>query len=127
MAVQIELFVDPARRLSIDEIELGEVFLSVDENLSQGVPVHVFGRNSGNSTVRDFAVSAEGEGAEVVQLAVERNGEPGVWAAPGESIHVVEYLGSGDEFSFWVRGLFSQEDSEKEYEFEIIFQGVAIG
>lgn len=127
MAAEIAIFADPGHEFQLDEVGLGEVVEPYGESFTKGEAVRIFGRNIGSSTLRDFAVEMAGPGAEKVQLAIDTEDGPGVWADAGQSIYLADYLGKDDDFSFWARAVFTFDDHEGTYHFDFHFRGVAIG
>lgn len=127
MPANVTLYTDAAREVPAGDITLGEMTLPYDQSFVDGEPQQMFAKNTGTTTLRDFAVALDGEGAKSVQLARDEGDRPGVWAAPGESILTPKFIGPGEEFSFWARGQFSIEDHEGEVDFEFVFRGVSVG
>jgi len=110
----------------LDTIELSDV--EDGANFASGLARRVTGVNNGTTNLRDISVTTDGEGAGFVQLARDENGEPGVWAAVGESIVAHEgTLFKGAEFAFWARGIFKFEDREGRYPLEFVLRGTSIG
>jgi hypothetical protein len=107
-----------------DPVELSEV--DIDGNLSEGEPERFTLRNAGGSMIREITVGLDGPGRQNVQLAVDEDEGPGVWAAPGEEILVFQgALPPGEEVAFWSRGIYSPEDSEGGLEFDFLLGTVA--
>lgn len=127
MAAEIALYTDPDREFEITELALSEVQEPYSTSLTEGEPVQIYGRNVGDSTLRDLALYLSGEGSDKVQLAVDRDGEPGVWAAEGQSVALRAISAPGDDFSFWARAIFKLTDREGAYGFDFHFRGIAIG
>jgi hypothetical protein len=127
MAAEIRLFLDEERTESVGEIELADVQLPLQEKISTGEPVRIYGRNTGSTTLKDFSIGADGDGKSAVQFAVDRDGDPGVWASPGEEILIADFIGPREDFTFWARGIFIEEDREGDHEFDFLFRGTSVG
>lgn len=108
-------------------LALGDVLASSEEGVFQGDPKRLRIANNGDTTMREISVSVDGP-SEVVQLARDEDGQPGVWASPGESIVATEdHMKPGDSCSFWARALFSMEDREGTYNFDFVLRGTSVG
>lgn len=119
MAAKIDL-------LNPDELTLTD--MEIIEGEPYGRPVRIKCVNSGDTKMRDVYALVRGEGAEHIQLARDERDEPGIWAAPGESVIVSkDIIYAGEEFSFWARGVFEFEDREGHYPFEFVIQSRSIG
>lgn len=129
MSAGITLFSDPARERPVERIELGEIVAPEEFNdLLYGEPVPVFGRNTGDTHIRDLQAHLAGEGVDMVQLAPDDENLPGVWAAVGMPIWVSQQtIYMGDNFRFWARGVFSPEDAETDLHFKVVFKGLSTG
>jgi hypothetical protein len=110
-----------------DRIELAEAYQPIEESFAEGKPVKIIGANTGTTLIRDLQIGLAGEGANNVQLAIDREDSPGVWASEGQGIYAADMLRPGDRFSFWSRGMFSMDDMEGERTFEFVFKGTSIG
>jgi hypothetical protein len=125
MPARLTLF-DTESNEPLDTIILGEI--EEGANFAAGKPIRVGGLNTGDTHMRDISISATGEGANFVQLARDEDGEPGVWAAVGQSIMAHEgTLFRREEFAFWARGIFKFEDREGRYPLEFVIRGTSIG
>src|SRR4051794_30275582 len=116
MPASVSLFTDAqfSERVDVDvQLSLGEVTIGTDFN--HGEPRQIFGANDGDTLLRDIEITAQGDGAQFVQLA---RGEQGDWF---DQIKVADRLAPGERFSFWARALFSLEDREgvKPFTFDI--------
>lgn len=108
------------------DISLGEVLIR--EGLGEGEPVRVMAVNDGTVALREISVHVSDEGADFAQLAVDNDGEPGVWAAPGESISLSEgTLFPGEELTFWSRAIYDAEHLEGLKEFSFVTEATSIG
>ena len=127
MPAAVELFSDealtnPLHRVQLSELEIG--------NVAEGEPQKVFACNTGNTVLKEVKVFVEGEGAKYIQMANDDNDHPGIWAAAGDSIIISNDIKSfwpTEVFEFWVRPLFTLEDSEGVYDFEFVIRGKSIG
>lgn len=123
MPAEIQLFADEAHSVPHDG-HLGET----DVALGEGEARPIFGCNTGTTVVREVAFALDGEGAMHVQLAVDDNGKPGVWAMPGESVIPVEgEFHPGQGFVVWAKPIYAFSDHEGEYEFNFLVTGVSVG
>lgn len=129
MPADISLFLDSQRSTPLPVVALGEVIAPESgADLAEGEPIQVYGRNSGTTNLRGMSVHLDGEGGGLVQLARDIDGEPGVWAAPGESIIIDEgTLFRDAEFSFWARGVYSVETAEGRMPVILRFKALSIG
>jgi hypothetical protein len=127
VAGEVALFADSQREFGITEVTLGEVQEPYGATVTEGQPIRIYGRNIGSSTLRDLSVGVEGDAADKIQLAVNLEDAPGVWAAEGQPIYVAEYIGKDEDFDFWARAVFNMEDRAGSYTFDFRFSGVAIG
>lgn len=126
MAAEVRFYSDPDHTVLFDAVRLTDVTLS--ENIAQGDPVPIYGVNIGDTMLRDLTVALTGDGAAFVQLAVDVDGEPGVWAETGQSIMVAAgNLPSTNPFQFWARGVYTLEDREGSYDFDFLISGTSIG
>lgn len=124
---QINLYRDEERSDRLEMVSLGQTQMGVNEDFLEGDSIRLFGRNDSKVTIKDLVVAVAGDDKPSVQLAVDRDGEPGVWTAPGESIFLAEFLGPKEQFSFWARATYTMEDRVGDREFEFSLQGIAIG
>lgn len=117
-----ENYLEPFDVVTLSDVEIRE------GDIGEGRANRVFARNIGDTVVRDITVGLKGEGAQFVQLAQDVDGQPNVWAAPGESIQGHQgSLYRQDGFSFWARGIFSLEDREDVYDFSFTIRGISTG
>ena len=123
----LTLFLTEERDEPIPVVALGEVLAPKEiTDVAEGEPIKVFGRNDGDTNIRELAIYLEGEGARNCQLARDESGAPGIWAAPGESVMIEPgTLYAGNDFEFWLRGVFHADDSEGTKPFDVIFRGVS--
>jgi hypothetical protein len=129
MSAELTIYNDPAREVRVERIELREIVAPEEFNdLLYGEPVPVYGRNTGDTHIRELQAHLAGEGTEMVQLAPDDEGLPGVWAAVGMPIWVAQKtVYKGDNFRFWARGVFSPEDAETDLYFKVVFKGLSTG
>lgn len=129
MPANLTMYEDPAREVEMVRLDLGEVVSpEVFDDLLYGQPVPVYGRNTGDTHIRELQAHLDGQGIENVQLAPDDEGLPGVWAAVGQPIYVTQdTVYKGDNFRFWARGVFGPDDAEAEHNFQIIFKGTSTG
>jgi hypothetical protein len=83
--------------------------------------------NTGTTIFLDVSVLVAGPGASRITLAVDRDGEPGVWTELGRSIALSDTLRPGESARFWAQARFASEDVELEYpfSFSIAAQSIA--
>jgi len=129
MGAQISIYSDPARENQIEMIELAEVVAPEEfDDLLFSAPMPIYGRNTGDTHIRELQVHLKGDGIEQIQLAEDVEGEPGVWAQPGMPIWVTQQtVYRGDNFRFWARGVYGPEDAETDLQFSIVFKGLSTG
>jgi hypothetical protein len=127
VSAALSFYADPTETVPLGEIELADVWVGIDEETGLGDPKAIFGRNTGNTKLREVTVGLDGDGGEAVQLAVDENGSPGLWAAPGEGIRVAEQLGPDEQFMFWSRAQFDFGAAEGEIDFEFVFSAYSVG
>lgn len=129
MSAGLTIYSDPARDIPVERIELGEIVAPEQfEDLLYGEPVPIYGRNTGNTHIRELQAHLDGEGVNMVQLSPDDEGLPGVWAAVGMPIYVAQStIYKGDNFRFWARGVFSPEDAEMDVNFKVVFKGLSTG
>lgn len=128
MPADIKLYEDSRLTRIIDDgADISRVEL--DENKpGSGEPRRLYVVNAGDTTLRALTVDIEGEGADTVQLAIDEAGEPGIWAAAGESILLASRtVPVGKVYSFWARAVFSFDDREGKYPFKFAIKAVSIG
>jgi hypothetical protein len=127
MPAKVNLFADEQRDKPLNVITLTEVVAPEgQESLLEGEARQIFGVNAGTTTLRTLSVHLVDEGRDNVQLARDEGDEPGVWAAPGESVSIsTEPIRAGGTFSFWIRGVFAPDDAEDEREFRLSFKGIS--
>ena len=129
MSASLTIYSDPAREMPVERIELGEIVAPEKfEDMLYGQPIPVYGRNTGNTHVRELQAHLAGEGTDMVQLAPDDEGAPGVWADVGMPIWVTQTtIYKGDNFRFWARGVFGPEDAEKDVHFKVVLKGLSTG
>lgn len=128
MPAKVDLYADPTCETPLQSVQLSEV--EIDGDVGEGAPQKVYAINSGDTILRDISVFVTGEGAQYVQMARDSDGEPDIWAAPGESILASEgskSLWPKEIFEFWVRPLFTLDDREGVFDFEFVVRGKSIG
>ena len=122
MPVEISFFKDEAFQDQIYNVHLTDT--DITDGVGIGEPTPIYALNSGDTRLRGLFVGLAGDGAELVQLAQDQEGEPGVWAAPGESIIIdSETIFPKEHFVFWMRAMFDLEDREGEYPFSFVITG----
>jgi hypothetical protein len=129
MAAEISLYLDSERTELVPLVHLHSVIApEIFSDLIEGAPLHVFGRNTGTTQLRNLRLGLSGEHMRSVQLARDEGGSPGVWAAPGESIVVnSETVYVDGDFDFWARGVYNPTDAEGLSEFMFVFQALSVG
>lgn len=124
--MSFELYVDDERVSEDSPIQLGEIIAPEErDDIFSGEPLHMRGRWLGETDLRDISVSLRGEGASNVQIATDVGGEPGVWAAPGESILIDSSSVEDGTFSFWSRGLYALDDHEGRRDLEFVLKAIS--
>lgn len=126
MPAQITFYSNLDQSAELEKLHLGEV-QEPEDGIAYGMPVQVFGKNSGDTNLREISVYIEGEGKLNVQLARDESGQSGVWADAGQSIILNKgTVFSGESFSFWARGLYHANDAEGTKPMSIIFNAVSV-
>src|SRR6059058_5466835 len=110
MSARLRFVTNSSGGLRLSEMEVGD-------ELEFGRPERSTIVNDGDTRVVDISVDLEGDGSQLVQLAVESGDEPGVWAEAGRGIRLAERLDPGESASFWARARFGPDDMEGSYEF----------
>ena len=112
-----------------DAVLLGEIIApSSPDEIGAGQPVRVLVRNTGDTRLRDISIDIEGNIGPFIQLAVDQDGEPGIWADAGRGIAArSEKLDPGEEFHFWARGVYSLHDVEGKYQGEFSLKAISVG
>ena len=88
MAAEVQLYhdsemSDPVERITLADFEIED---SDEETLDEGQPIKIYAFNTGDTVLREMSIHVDGDGANFIKLSVDKDGEPGVWAAAGESI-----------------------------------------
>lgn len=118
---------DPVERIALADFEIEDVDGGV--SLGEGEPIKIYAFNTGDTVLRNMSVHVDGEGSKFIQLSRDIEGEPGVWAAPGESIFATqsESIFPEESFEFWARPSFGAEDREGIFDFDFVIRGKSIG
>src|SRR5689334_10681883 len=121
MAAQLNFYLDRELTNPItDELKLTDTEIP-DKESGVGEPVQIYCENSGDTILRQIKVYVDGEGVKIVQLAIDDEDTPGVWAAPGESILVrEESLMPLSVCSFWARPIYDSAHDEGQYPVKFI-------
>lgn len=131
MPAEVQLYHDaemtePVERIALADFEISQTDDAV--SLGEGEPIKIYAFNTGDTVLRSMSVHVDGEGSEYIQLSRDIDGEPGVWAAPGESIFATqtESIFPDESFQFWARPSFSIDDREGVFDFDFIIRGKSI-
>jgi len=129
MPASLGLFLDPERQNPLPVLSLAEIIAPESpDDLVEGEPLKIYAANTGDTNLRDVSLHLDGDGAENVQLAVDLDGQPGLWAAPGESIFIArQTIFRSDTFEFWMRGVYHPDDAEGRRKFTLRFRAVSVG
>lgn len=131
MPAEVQLYHDaemtePVERIALADFEISQTDDAV--SLGEGEPIKIYAFNTGDTVLRSMSVHVDGEGSEYIQLSRDIDGEPGVWAAPGESIFATqtESIFPDESFQFWARPSFGVEDREGVFDFDFVIRGKSI-
>jgi hypothetical protein len=134
MPAEVQLYHDaemlnPVERITLADFELDEVYDDDEVFLGEGQPIKIYAFNTGDTVLREMSVHVDGDGAGFIQLSVDNDGEPGVWAAAGESIFATssQSIFPDESFEFWARPLFTSGDREGTFDFDFLIKGKSIG
>jgi hypothetical protein len=122
MPADVNFFADKERTQPFGMVALGQV--TVDDGLKIGDACPIYGKNTGDTKILELAVEVSGEGAKHIQLAVDNDGEPDVWAVSDNGI-IIGDVESGEDFVFWARAQYNFEDIEGIYDFDFVLRGVS--
>lgn len=136
MPAEVQLFHDefmeyPVERISLADFDLGDVAPGDGDGVSlgEGEAIKIYAFNTGDTILREMSVHVDGNGANFIQLSRDNDGEPGVWAAAGQSIFATqkESVFPSESFEFWARPTFGVEDREGVFDFDFVIRGKSIG
>lgn len=134
MPAEVQLYhdsemTDPVERITLADFEIDDSFDDEDRPLGDGEPMKIYAFNTGDTVLREMSVHVDGDGADFIQLSVDDNGEPGVWAAAGESIFATSNnsIFPNESFQFWARPSFNVDDREGIFDFDFVIRGKSIG
>lgn len=134
MSAEVQLFhdsemSDPVERITLADFEIEDSFDDDDYSLGEGQPIKIYAFNTGDTVLREMSVHVDGDGANFIQLSVDNDGEPGVWAAAGESIFATssKSIFPNESFEFWAKPSFNVDDREGIFNFDFIIRGKSIG
>lgn len=136
MAAEVQLYHDefmeyPVERITLADFDIGDIEPgeSEDVSLGEGEAMKIYAFNTGDTILREMSVHVDGNGANFIQLSVDNEGEPGVWAAAGESIFATnkESVFPSESFQFWARPTFGVDDREGTFDFDFVIRGKSIG
>lgn len=129
MPASIALFEDAARDIPAEVVELGEVVAPEEfEDILTGAPKPIYGKNIGDTHIRELEAHLRGDHVDRIQLAPDDEGLPGQWADVGMGIFVTQNtIYAGDNFTLWARGIYRPEDAEMDLSFDIVFKGLSTG
>lgn len=116
---------DPVERITLADFEINDPQADI---ISDGQPMKIYAFNVGDTVLRDMSIHVEGDGAQFIQLSRDIDGEPGVWAAAGESIYATqtESIFPNESFEFWARPSFRFDDREGVFDFDFLIRGKSI-
>ena len=131
MPSEVQLFHDsemsnPVERITLADFEIDQ---SQAGDLGNGQAMKIYAFNTGDTILREMSLHVDGEGANFIQLSKDMEGQPGIWAAAGESIvgTIAESVFPNESFEFWARPSFNYNDREGVFDFDFIIQGKSIG
>lgn len=134
MPADVQLYHDqdmqnPVERISLADFEIADTGEEGDVSLGEGQPIKIYAFNTGDTVLREMSVHVDGEGANFIQLSIDDNDEPGVWAAAGESIFATstKSVFPNESFQFWARPTFNVDDREGIFDFDFVIRGKSIG
>lgn len=129
MSAAVSLYSDSDRSVPVEFLLLGDLLVEeTPPGLGTGNAIRVYGRNTGDTELKNVSIALDGEGSQNVQLARDENGEAGVWAAPGEPVIIEEdFLGPDGDFSFWARAVYTFDDREGRYPFQFVVRALSVG
>lgn len=114
------LYVDSRGTTPAEPVEMPPVVVSVGE-IVRSAPRRLWLINRGQVPITNLVVTPGGDGAGLAQVAVDLAGVPGVWAAAGFGIVLVDQLlAPGGSMPFWVRSVFTQNDEVGRIYFELL-------
>lgn len=132
MPAEVALFHDaemtePVERITLADFEIEDAEDGV--SLGEGEAIKIYAFNTGDTVLREMSVHVDGDGASHIQLSRDIDGEPGVWAAAGESVFATqtESIFPNESFQFWARPSFSIDDREGIFDFDFVIRGKSIG
>ncbi len=110
-----------------ETIYLGETFIPNDlSTLGNGEETRVVVRNDGTTVLREIEVAVEGGSKQHVQLAVDLDGDPGMWTNVGGSILACkDAVEPGKAIAFWARTFYSPDDAEGRLTGEFIIHAIS--
>jgi hypothetical protein len=130
MSAEVQLFHDenmlmPVERIALADFEINQTGAG---DLGNGEAMKIFAFNTGDTILREMSIHVDGEGANFIQLSKDIDGQPGIWAAAGESIVGTskESVFPNESFNFWARPSFHYNDREGIFDFDFIIQGKSI-
>lgn len=135
MPAEVQLYHDefmeyPVEKITLADFEIDETAPGEGEDVSlgEGEPMKIYAFNTGDTILRQMSVHVDGNGANFIQLSVDNDGEPGVWAAAGESIFATkeESVFPDESFQFWARPTFGVDDREGVFDFDFVIRGKSI-
>lgn len=89
--------------------------------VTRGEPVRVTATNHSIGPVLAMEVRLEGEGSRYVQLAVDRGGEPGVWAEASQGIRpLAGPLEPLESVAFWARAVYDSVTVNQQFAFDVV-------
>lgn len=124
--ISFELYKDAESTQLADKINLGATLIE-DGQAGFGEPMQLWVRNEGDIPLVTANINVEGGGSHLIQLARDEDGKHGVWAARGQGIiALTEKIIPGESFSFWARGIFTEDDAPETKEINFRLQVVGI-
>jgi hypothetical protein len=123
---RIDVFPDPEQSNLLETVDLGQTVLE-DGKTGYGEAKRLYAVNTGDTILVNVNIGLSGPGARLIQLARDENGAHGIWAQPGEGIVALAgpEIRPTENFVFWARGVFSEEDEEQKQEFSFIFESTS--
>lgn len=104
-----------------DVIQLGRAEIGEDST----EPVALVVKNTSSHTMRGVVIGSNDN--EMIQLAYDNDGAPGVWADPGrEVVGKVGNIKAGESFLVWTRVLPPPDGEPGMHHFKIRVRGLAV-
>jgi hypothetical protein len=124
---EVGLYLDAKGRKAVTQDDYILPDVADPYSAPEGQARQLWVRNDQDYDMDGMVVKLGGVGSRHVQLAVDQGGQPGVWAAPGQSIRLsADRVKPGQAIPFWSRGIFKPEDAPADIDFDIIIETVGV-